>query len=125
MESTKRMLVCAFLAALLLVGSSNGARANYVVKNDSSKDIVLIPLLDVNVKVLVKVGDVVEVPPKYKDWSVKNLGNGAQSKPISLLDGIVIVVVDGLIEGTVKLLLGISLDGIISISADANVLVEV
>ena len=122
MEPTKRCLFSIVFVALLLVGS---AQAKYIVKNESKKDIALTALLDVNVNILVKVGDVVEVPSNHQSWRVKNLGNGAQSDPIDLIDGSVIVVVDGVAEGTVKLLLGVILDGVISIAVNANILIEI
>ena len=122
MEATKRILFTIVFIALLLVRSTE---AHYIVKNESSKDIVLIAVVDVNVNILIKVGDVVEIPAKHHDWYVKNRGNGAQSQPIHLDDGSVIIVVDGIIKGTVKLLLGVFLDGVLSILANANVLVEI
>ena len=108
--------------ALLLVGS---VQASSIVKNESHKDIVLIPVIDVNVNILVKVGDIVEVPSKYRNYHVKNLGNGAKSAPITIVDESVTVVVDGSIEGTVKLFVGVFIDGVISILANAFVLVQI
>ena len=118
----KTMMCAVVLIALLLVGS---IEASCIVKNESSKDIILIPVIDVNVNIFVKVGDVVEVPSKYKDCHVKNLGNGARSEPVGMSDGSVTVVVDGNIEGTVKLLVGVFVDGVIAISANAFVLVQI
>ena len=122
MEATKRILFTIVFIALLLVRSTE---ANYIVKNESSKDILLTAIVDINVNILIKVGAIVEIPATHHDWYVKNLGNGAKSQPIHLEDGSAIIVVDGIIKGTVKLLLGISLDGVLSILANANVLVEI
>ena len=118
----KTTMFATLFIALLLVGS---VQASSIVKNESHKDIVLIPVIDVNVNILVKVGDVVEMPSKYRKYHVKNLGNGAKSQPITIADDSITVVVDGSIEGTVKLFVGVFIDGVISILANAFVLVQI
>ncbi|KAI5061688.1 hypothetical protein GOP47_0024193, partial [Adiantum capillus-veneris] len=123
MEATRRAM-CAMLLMGLIFNILGSVEASCTVKNSSGKDIVFVPVSATNVKIKVKVGAVVEIPSIYLNVIIKNLGNGKSSSPVKLVDGTVLVCVNGAIKGTISIYVGGLLNGIISIISSTAIIVS-
>ncbi|KAH7423428.1 hypothetical protein KP509_12G055300 [Ceratopteris richardii] len=94
------------------------------IKNSSSSPILVLPLSAPSVKIKVNPGEIVEIPVAYLNSIIKNLVTGALSAPLKLLDGAVLVCVDGVVKGTISIYPGGLLNGVISLVSSALPILE-
>ena len=112
MAFISKKFMCTILVVALLV---HNVEATCKVKNNASHDIVIIPQNHVDVKIIVKAGVVVELPPAYLYVTIKNLGNGITSAPVKFADSTTVVALNGHVAGTINIYREGLVHGVISI----------
>ena len=76
--------------------------ASCTVKNNSGKNVVIYPTVDVSVSITVAAGASVDLPAtQAKSCYLKNENTGHQLGPFSFDDGSIVACVDGSVSGTI------------------------
>ncbi|KAH7423431.1 hypothetical protein KP509_12G055500 [Ceratopteris richardii] len=117
-------LVYGILLLSILLNVLGSAESYCTIKNSSSSPIVLLPLSAPAIKIKVNPGDLVQIPSGYLNCIVKNGVTGKLSSPLKLIDGGVVVCVDGVVKRTINIYPGDLLNGIISLISTALPIVE-
>ncbi|KAH7297177.1 hypothetical protein KP509_26G057400 [Ceratopteris richardii] len=111
-----RSFAALFVCALLLSDALSAVEANCKVKNDSGKEVIIIPV-EVDITIKVDVGATVDLPPEQQNCYFKNPKTGDKKGPVKLKDHGTYVCKDGVEEGTIDVYVGVYILGILQLGA--------